>query len=116
MRDYMSHYSTSKNNSFDEDYKADLAPNLIDVDSPTNTPGPADIYRQIYFASRDALTAFLLWLATSRLTAEEDYVRIVLLHSIYQFVSHLGGPATKWDSKVFSATVDVVAGTVALSN
>ena len=46
----------------------------------------------------------------------EDPGRIVLLHSVSQFVNRRGRPATKWDSKAFASTGDVIAGTVPLAN
>ena len=73
----------------------------------TNAPGLADIDRHIYAASGDALAAFLLWLATSGMIASVDPRRIVLMQSVSHFVSRLGRPAAKWDSKAFSATGSV---------
>ena len=43
LLDYMSHFATAENHSFDGNYKADLAPYLIDVVEPTNAPGPANV-------------------------------------------------------------------------
>ena len=40
---YMSHYVAANNNPFGGDYKAALAPYLIDVWETTNAPGPADV-------------------------------------------------------------------------
>ena len=116
VRYYMYHYATSNNYPFGGNYKTTLAPYLIGVVSPTNALGPADVTQQIYAASGDALTAFLLWMATPGMNVNVDLGRIVLLHSVYQLASHMGRPATKWESKAFAATGDVVAGTVALAN
>ena len=38
------------------------------------------------------------------------------LKSVSQFTIRLGRPVKKWDSKLFSATGDVVAGTISLAN
>ena len=48
--------------------------------------------------------------------ANMDPSCIVLLHSIPEFVSQIGRPAKKWDSKAFAAMGDVVASTVPLAN
>ena len=72
VRDYMPHFSAANNDPFDSNYKADLAPYLIDVAAPRNAPGLANSDRQIYTASGDTLTAFLLWLATPWLNPDKD--------------------------------------------
>ena len=55
-------------------------------------------------------------LATPGLNPSADPGRIVLLHSVSQFGSRLGRPATKWDSEAFSATGEVVSGTLSQAN
>ena len=82
-----------KNYPFDGDYRADLFYYLIDVDAPTNTPGPANVYQQIYAVTGDVTTAFLLWLSTPGMMANEDPGQIVLLQSISQLASWMGRPS-----------------------
>ena len=41
--DYMSHYAAANNDPLGGDYKAALAPYLIDIVAPTNAPVPADV-------------------------------------------------------------------------
>ena len=62
VRDYMSHFAAAKNDPFDGNYKSSLAPYLIDVTAPTNAPVPDNAAQQIYSASGDAPTDFLLWM------------------------------------------------------
>ena len=72
----MSHYAAAENYPFDGDYRAALLPYLADVAAPTNTPGTVNVSWQIYAASSDAQTAFLLWLATPELTDNKGSGRI----------------------------------------
>ena len=82
VRDYMSHFAAADNDPFYGKYKADLAPYLIDVVAPTNALAPAGVNQQIYAASGNSQTAFLLWLTNHGLNTDKESSRIVLLHSI----------------------------------
>ena len=57
--DYMYHYATAKNDPFDSNYAAALAPYEIEMAAPTNALVQVDISWQIYTANGDASTAFL---------------------------------------------------------
>ena len=50
------------------------------------------------------------------MNANKDSGRIVILYSLSQFTFQFERPTTKWDSKSFSATGDMVAGTFTLVN
>ena len=91
----MHHFTAAKKYPNDGNYKYALSPYLIDVAAPTNAPGPATVARQIYVTFGDAQTDFLLWLATTGLNSENYPGRIVMLHSVSQFVIRLGRLATK---------------------
>ena len=98
---YMSHFAASKKDLFDGDYKAYLAPYLIDGAAHTNGLGLAYVSRQIYPTTGDDLTAFLLWLATPGLNPDKDPGHIFLLHLISQVASWMGHPTTKWNPRHF---------------
>ena len=76
---YMYHYAPAKNDPFDSNYNADLAPYLIDVAVDTHAPVLDDVAWQIYAASGDSTTAFLLCMDTPRMDDDVDPGRIVLL-------------------------------------
>ena len=116
VQDYISHFAAANNDPFDIEYADVLAPYKIGVAAPTNAPIPADVSRQNYSASGNVSITFMLWLATLGLAVNVYLGRIVLLHSVYQFMIRMGCPATKCDSKAFASMGNVVTGTVALYN
>ena len=95
VQDYMSNFAAAKNDLFGGNYAAALASYMIDMAAPINAPVPADVSSQIYSASGDAQTTFLLWILTPRYASDMDSGCIVLLHSVFQFAIRLGRPKTK---------------------
>ena len=84
--------------------------------APTNALVQAGVYWKIYYANRNVSTTFLLLMATLGISTNVHPNHIVMLHFVYQLTSQLERRATKWDSKAFSITEDVVSDTVDLNN
>ena len=89
---------TANNYLFDSDCTAALAPYDIYTAAPTNALVPDESSQQIYSASGDAPTDFLLWLATPGIASDVDLGCIDLMHLVSQFAIRLGRPATKCNS------------------
>ena len=60
VQDYMYHLAAVNNDPFGSNYADALAPYVIDVTATTNALVPDNVSWQIYSASDDAQTAFLL--------------------------------------------------------
>ena len=89
---------------------------MIDVAAPTAAPEPANVSRKTYSASGDSPNALLLLLATLGVAYDVDLGHIFFPHYVSQFSIWMGRHATKWHSKAFAFTGDVVASSIALAN